>query len=157
MSHRLTPSYLLATGLGAGYLPLVPGTWGSLESLLLIWIVHHLVPAAHEVSFLWFLLAFFVVGGILSSTRVARREKDTDPSQVVVDEIAGQIVTLIAVPLTASNLISGFILFRVFDILKIFPARQAESLHGGWGIMLDDLIAGVQAGVLLYIVNSLRG
>lgn len=152
MKNRATLAKLAATGLGAGYLPAAPGTWGSLEAVALVWAVDRLFPVrAWTLLGALFLLFFF--GGVVASAAVARSENDSDPSIVVIDEIAGQILSLMWVPASGAGLLAGFLLFRVFDIIKPSPARRSESLPGGWGIMVDDLIAGIYSGAVLYFLH----
>lgn len=146
----------VATGLGAGYLPVAPGTWGSLEGAALAWLIHLWVPQRGALV-IGLAAAFFSATGVWAAAKTARYANDPDPSKVVIDEIAGQLLTLAWVPLTAASLALGFLLFRVFDIVKPFPARQSEDLPGGWGIMADDLIAGVFSGVCLLLLHRWLG
>jgi len=134
----------LATGLGSGYSPVVPGTAGSLVGLLLFLPVHGLPPAA----LLCAVLALSVVG-VVASGHVARLVRIEDPGIVVIDEVAGMWVTLLFLPLTPVTAVLGFVIFRVFDVVKPFPARRLEDLPGGLGIMCDDLMAGAYANLLL--------
>lgn len=135
----------IATLFGVGRLRPGPGTWASAVSVLL-W-----VAFARKVGFLWrmplaiSLAVLVTLIGILAATRVARGSGIKDPQFVVIDEVAGQLVALIAVPLSWKSLLAGFILFRAFDILKPPPVRQLEALPEGAGIMLDDVAAGLYA------------
>ncbi len=149
MSGNHAPVAWIATGLGAGYLPLAPGTWGSAQGVLLVALVE--IFFAHQARFLLTLLLVLIVGlGIWTAGLMASQRGQSDPSEIVIDEIAGQMVTLLAAPATPVAWVSGFFLFRLLDILKPFPARQSEKLPGGWGIVLDDLIAGIYGALLLY-------
>ena len=153
-------AFLVATSLGLGYGPKVPGTFGSLMGVLLAWVA---MSARHtavgwSAPFAIVDLVLIVVissAGVWAASRVARYLGSTDPQIVVVDEVAGQLVTFLglavpgAIALNWKYFLAGFILFRVFDIWKPFPARQAESLPEGWGIMADDWIAGAYAALLL--------
>jgi phosphatidylglycerophosphatase A len=141
----------LAIGFGAGYLPFAPGTWGALVAVALASLFHYFLPG-REAILLWLGFVFFTIAGVIVSGWVAREENITDPSIVVVDEIAGQFLTYLWVPLSPAALVFGFLLFRVFDITKPFPARRSERLPGGYGIVCDDLVAGVYAGVSLYLL-----
>ena len=143
----------VATGFGAGFLPLAPGTWGSLVAVVFVillyqvsapygWYVHLVV------TILLFPLAWWTAG------RVARENEDPDPNVVVIDEIFGQCLCLLWVPVISFYWILGFALFRFFDILKPFPAKQSESLPGGLGIVMDDLVAGLYAGLLLLLIYA---
>jgi phosphatidylglycerophosphatase A len=160
----------IATGLGLGYLPKAPGTWGSLLGVLLGWWALRSSRSAAEVAansahnFLLFecvLVLAVSAAGLWAAGRAARYLGKSDPQIVVVDEVAGQLIAYLglATPRTfALNwkyLLAGLILFRVFDIWKPFPARQAEALHGGLGIMADDWIAGVYAALVLGIARYL--
>lgn len=142
-------AYSLATAGGIGYAPLVPGTFGSLPGLALAWALLHW---AGNLA----LLAGFVVlalAGVWAAQRAAARERRDDPGIVVIDEVTGQMLTFAFLAPTVPVLILGFVLFRVFDILKPPPARQAESLPGGLGIMADDWIAGVFANLALHALR----
>jgi phosphatidylglycerophosphatase A len=137
---------VLATAFGSGYSPFAPGTAGSAVGLLLFW------PLAAR-PWPWQLaacvLVFFV--GVVAAGRVARSLGVEDPGLVVVDEVAGQWITLIALPFTPAVALAGFVLFRVMDVVKPWPARDLERLHGGWGIMADDVMAGVYAHLALRV------
>ena len=144
------------TGVGVGYLPIAPGTWGSLAALLLVFTVHWLFPH-HETVVLGSLVALLTFPAVVFSTRFSRSEGDPDPSRIVIDEILGQMLCLLFVPVSAVSLGAGFFLFRFFDIWKPFPVRNSEKLPGGMGIVCDDLIAGVYAGLCLKILIWLVG
>lgn len=153
MSRKHDPVAWIATGLGAGKLPLAPGTWGSAQAVLLVALVE--ISFSHQARFLLALLLALIIGlGIWTAGSIAVRSGESDPSEVVIDEIAGQILTLLAAPATPLAWLSGFLLFRLFDILKPFPIRQSERLPRGWGIVLDDLIAGVYAALSLYAASA---
>jgi phosphatidylglycerophosphatase A len=135
---------LVATGLGSGYSPVAPGTAGSLVGLLLF------LPLAGRA--LWIQLAAVVavtILGVLAGGRLATMLGAKDPGMVVVDEVAGQWITLLALPMTPVIAVAGFLLFRVMDIVKPWPARALERLPGGLGIMADDVAAGIYAHLLL--------
>ncbi len=152
MIGRKPISEWLATGLGAGYLPVAPGTWGSLEGVAVAWAVHLWAP--HREGLILAFGAAFVAGlGVWAAARTAAASNDPDPSKVVIDEVAGQLLAYVWVPLSWVSLALGFLLFRVFDIVKPFPARQSENLPGGWGIMTDDLIAGLFSGACLLLLH----
>jgi phosphatidylglycerophosphatase A len=143
LAHAAT---IFATGLGSGYSPIVPGTAGSLVGLVLFWPLH-LLPFAWQVA----LIAACFLLGVAASGHVARRVGLEDPSIVVVDEVVGMWVTLAFLPLNPITAVAGFVLFRVLDVFKPFPARQLEDLPGGWGVMSDDLMAGIYGNLLLRI------
>jgi phosphatidylglycerophosphatase A len=143
--------HAFVTGLGAGYLPLAPGTWGSLVALLLVFLLHWVLPA-HETMVLGGFVVLLTFPAIVLSTRVSLSENDPDPSKIVIDEILGQVLCLLWVPVSMVSLVAGFFLFRFFDIVKPFPVRNSEKLPGGVGIVCDDLIAGLYAGLSLKIL-----
>jgi phosphatidylglycerophosphatase A len=138
---------VLATGFGSGYSPLAPGTAGSAVGLLLFW-------PFHGVAVAWQIAATVAVffAGTAAATHVADRIGLEDPGIVVVDEIVGMWVTLLFLPLTAVTVAAGFVLFRVMDVFKPWPARDLEALPKGWGIMADDVMAGVYANLLVRVV-----
>jgi phosphatidylglycerophosphatase A len=145
-SPCLTAATFLATGFGSGYSPFAPGTAGSLVGLALLWPLARLAPEWQVAV----TAATFLVG-TLAAGHVAARAGIEDPGIVVVDEIVGQWVSLLFLPLSPATLALGFLLFRVFDVVKPWPARQLEALHGGLGIMTDDLMAGIYANLLLRV------
>jgi phosphatidylglycerophosphatase A len=137
---------LLATGFGAGYSPIAPGTAGTLVGLLLFWPLHNasiLVQIAAT-------LAMFVLA-VVSADITAKRTGLKDPSLVVVDEIIGMWISLLFLPWTPPVLVAAFVLFRAMDVLKPPPARGFESLPGGWGIVMDDVMAGIYANLIAQI------
>lgn len=164
----------LATGLGLGYLPRVPGTWGSLGGVALAWGIWQYSVLRPGLTMMKDLfppeLIFFEVSclvivpvaavGVWVAGRAAKHLGSRDPRVVVIDEVSGQHLTyLIGLGwvgvLNWKYLLLGFILFRAFDIWKPFPARQAESLPGGWGIMADDWAAGFYAAMGLWLARAL--
>jgi phosphatidylglycerophosphatase A len=137
-----------------GYLPWAPGTWGSLAAVVLVILIHQLSSpyslAVHVAcTLVLFPLAWFTSG------RFAREDGDLDPDVVVIDEIFGQFLCLLWVPVISFYWIFGFALFRFFDIVKPFPAKQSERLPGGLGIVMDDLVAGLYAGVVLWLIYAI--
>ncbi|MBI1748009.1 MAG: phosphatidylglycerophosphatase A [Acidobacteria bacterium] len=138
----------IATFLGIGYIPGPTGTYGSLATALIFYLVTFRTGTPNG----WWLsgLTFIIFSiGVWAAERVAQTTGNPDPKIVVVDEVVGQLVTWIFVPVRPFTLVAGFLLFRVFDIIKPFPARQLESAHGGWGIVLDDVMAGIYANLVL--------
>jgi phosphatidylglycerophosphatase A len=144
----------IATVGGIGYAPIAPGTFGSAAGLVL-W---SFLPAATAVQLA--AIALIAVGGAWAGTAAEQHFHTTDPGAIVVDEVAGMLLTLLLVPLTWKGAVLGFLLFRLFDIIKPFPARRLEQLHGGVGVMADDLAAAVYANLALraclWLVPSLR-
>lgn len=135
----------IATGGYAGYLPKAPGTWGSLVGLALYWLLHWLDLTAYLIA-----VAVVLVIGTVAAGAAEKIMDRKDPGLVVIDEIAGMLITLIAAPADWRFWILGFILFRFFDIVKPFPVNLADRrINGGTGIMLDDVIAGLYSLAIL--------
>jgi phosphatidylglycerophosphatase A len=143
----------LATGCGVGYLPLAPGTWGALAAVLLILAVYQLPGSTAFAIHVGLVSVLFPVAWFTSS-QVTKVEGESDPAYVVIDEIVGQLVCLLFVPITPLSLLLGFALFRSFDILKPFPIRRSERLPGGLGIVIDDVIAAIYAGIVLRLIHA---
>jgi phosphatidylglycerophosphatase A len=135
---------LLATWFGLGFLPAAPGTFGALGAVPLL-IGQRMFGAASQAA----LLAGLILTAIAAAGAYAARAGRADPPEVVIDEAAGMALTLFLVPLNLWTLSGGFLLFRLFDILKPFPVRSLERLPGGWGIVFDDLCAGLYAQACL--------
>jgi len=143
---------LIATFFGIGRLRPGPGTWGSAATMLLWAVLADLVAPSLRTPLAITLAAAVVLIGIPAATRVARGAGIKDPQFVVIDEVAGQLVALIAVPLGWKSFLAGFILFRVFDILKPPPVRQLEAIPEGAGIVLDDVAAGLYALGIMHLL-----
>ena len=140
----------IATAGYSGFFPMAPGTVGSAVGLA-VWALAR-AGGAGLASELVVAAALLVIGA-WAATRAERDLGTTDPGPVVIDEVMGMCVTMVAAPFTWPAALAGFFLFRAFDIVKPPPARQLERCHGGWGIMLDDLAAGVYAwGALALLV-----
>jgi phosphatidylglycerophosphatase A len=142
----------VATFFGAGRLRPGPGTWGALATSLLWWLLAAHLPPAARIPAILVLIILVTAIGIPAATLEARGCGKKDPSHVVIDEVAGQLVTLIACPIVWRALLVGFILFRVFDILKPPPIRSLEKLPEGTGIVVDDLGAGVYGLIALQLL-----
>ncbi len=137
-------SFLIATGLGLGYVPKAPGTAGALLGILIGLLVNFL-PLILGLFF----LIFLVLLGCYVSTRVEERLGGKDPQIVVIDEIAGMAISLWLIPISFSSVLIQFLLFRAFDIYKPFPVKQMETIFKrGAGIMMDDVMAGVIVNLL---------
>lgn len=143
-------AYYVATVFNLGKLPVFPGTWGSAGGLLLCLALHKFVVLYVAV----FLAIFFA--GVIASGRIEHLARIKDPSYVVIDEFACIFVVYFLVPITATNVIAGFMLYRLFDIIKLQPIRRLEKIHGGWGIMLDDLMAAVYTNLILQYYNFVK-
>lgn len=141
------PARLITSWLGAGHLPVAPGTWGSLAALPFAWAIAY---AFGPIGLLIGCFVALVLG--LWATRVVLREGGKDPSHVVIDEVVGQwIAVLPAAPGEPWPWIAAFFAFRVFDIVKPWPASHFDSkVSGAMGVVMDDVVAGVYAAVAVY-------
>jgi phosphatidylglycerophosphatase A len=136
-----------ATGFGVGYSPLAPGTLGTLIAIPVYYFLSEIPPPVYEITLIGF---FFLSVWISENAEVFFRKKDD--SRIVIDEMMGFLITMLWVPKTTLFIIVGFILFRFFDILKPFPIRHLEKrLKGGFGVVLDDVMAGVYANIILHL------
>lgn len=136
---------VIATFFGTGRLRPGPGSWGSAATVLLWWILTRWIPPNWQPWAAFLLAVLAVLVGIPAASRVARATALKDPQFVVIDEVAGQLITLIAVPVSWKSLLLGFILFRGFDIVKPPPLSRLERLPEGVGIVADDVGAGLYA------------
>ena len=143
---------LIATFCGIGRLHPGPGTWASATTVVLWAAIAHVTPLALRTPLAIAIALLVALIGIPAATRVARASAIKDPQFVVIDEVAGQLIALIAVPLAWKTLLAGFILFRAFDIIKPPPVRQLEKLPEGTGIVLDDVGAGIFALVVMHLL-----
>ena len=160
------------TTFGVGYLPLAPGTWGSMvgvgiylafeqivssasaDFLLKGWTELQIAAWLHAVIIILFL--FFCLLGIWAANRATILFKDKDPQQAVVDEVIGQLITFLFVPFLVSwhFVLAGFLLFRLFDIWKPYPIDSLQNLPAGIGVCADDILAGVYAGTCLALIYA---
>ncbi len=145
----------VATCCGLGYFPIAPGTAGSIAGVALAAGIGHL-----PVSRLWqsTLVAMAVAAvfalGVWAGGEAEKFFGRVDPGSVVIDEVAGQMIALLRRPATSWKwLVAGFVLFRIFDVAKPFPAGRAEKLPGGWGIMLDDVVAALYSLAVLWLLE----
>jgi phosphatidylglycerophosphatase A len=143
---------LVATFFGIGRLHPGPGTWGSAATVVLWAAVAHELSASLRTPVAITLAVLITLIGIPAATRVARASAAKDPQFVVIDEVAGQLIALIAVPLAWKTFLAGLILFRAFDIVKPPPVRQLERLPEGTGIVLDDVAAGIFALIGMHLL-----
>ncbi len=143
---------LTGTFFFAGRMKPGPGTWGSAAAMLLWRFFGEMIDPRWQTVSVVAAAAAVTAIGIPAATRVAREAGKEDPSHVVIDEVAGQLITLIGAPLHWSSLLAGFLLFRVFDITKPFPIRRLERLPEGTGIMLDDVGAGFYALAIMQLL-----
>ncbi len=140
-------STVVATGLGLGYSPVAPGTFGAALGVALFALARHWPLWAHLVG-----VAVLFLGGTAAADRLAARMGKKDPGRAVIDEVAGMWVSLLLLPFGVRTASIAFIAFRITDTLKPWPARQMEGLPGGWGIMADDMMAGVYANLMVRAV-----
>ncbi|HEV2350071.1 MAG TPA: phosphatidylglycerophosphatase A [Terriglobia bacterium] len=151
IERRPGPAVWIATSGGVGFFPFAPGTAGSAVGLGLVMAI-----AALPLARIWQQAAIAALAlalgalGVWAATQAEKYFAKTDPGQVVIDEVVGQMITLLFCPAaTWKWLLAGFVLFRFFDVVKPFPARRLERAPGGWGIMLDDVAAGIYGALAL--------
>jgi phosphatidylglycerophosphatase A len=151
-------AWTLGTFFGSGLLKPGPGTYGSIAALLLWYAAAHTFNPSPLALGIGSAIAAVVVTliGIPAATIVARESGKKDPGHVVIDEVAGQLIALIALPATPGYAVLGLFLFRFFDIIKPWPIRKLERLPEGTGIMLDDVAAGILAFICTSIVRTLH-
>jgi phosphatidylglycerophosphatase A len=142
---------LLATGFGVGYSPVAPGTLGTLIAILIYYFLSEIPPPLYEIT----LIGFFFLS-VWISENAERLFGKKDDQRIVVDEVIGFLITMLWVPKTICFIIIGFFLFRFFDILKPFPIRRLEKgFKGGFGVVLDDVVAGVYANIILRLIYGI--
>jgi phosphatidylglycerophosphatase A len=152
MRHRI--SIAIASMLHIGFIPGAPGTYASIATTLIFLLVyffaHRIIPSLHLSA-----VCLISLVGVVTATDASRSTGKEDPSFVVIDEAAGQLLTFLFLPVNPFNLILGTAAFRLFDIWKPFPIRKLESIGKGVGVMADDLLAGVYANLALQLLNLL--
>ena len=141
----------IATVCGVGYLPVAPGTWATAVGVAIAYGLGNNLPAYTIV------LLVLLILGIMTSGVIEKLLNQTDPGIVVIDEVVGVMIALWGLPLIWSVMICGFFLFRAFDMFKIYPINKLEDQPGGWGIMLDDCMAGVYTNIILRIALRCAG
>jgi phosphatidylglycerophosphatase A len=152
---RWDGAFLLATWFGCGYAPKAPGTAGSLAALAIA-IAIHLAYGSGRITFLA-LAALLLIPGIWAAGVMAKRERLEDPGIVVVDEVIGQWITLAgASTLNWKSALAAFVLFRALDVWKPPPARQLERLPAGYGIVADDVMAGLYGALVIVLLDRLQ-
>ncbi len=138
----------IATGAGLGKIPFAPGTFGTLAGILFVLLLKIINP-----GYVTFCVVAIIIFSIWIADNAERVLKQKDPGCIVIDEMAGYVVTMVGIPLSISTMATGFILFRLFDILKPWPVKYFEKkFNGGAGIVLDDLIAGLLGSAVLRIL-----
>jgi phosphatidylglycerophosphatase A len=149
----------LATGAYMGYAPVAPGTVGSLGCAVLVWFfVPEVTPASSPLALGVMLLSTLAFAALaIWAAALAERQFGHDSSRIVIDEYAGFVISVLLLPKSLLLFAVAFVLFRALDIVKPFPARQAEALPGGVGIVMDDLVAGIYTNVLLRVMLLVQG
>ena len=139
-----------------GKFPLAPGTFASLIANLSLYLVllYHNEASIDLRLLMAFLVPFLFFAGVFASSIITKEINDKDPSSIVIDEWVGQWIPFIFLHLNIQNLVLSFIFFRIFDISKILFIKKFESFSGGWGVMLDDVLAGFYALVLVIMFNQ---
>ena len=138
-------AYIIATGFGSGYSPLIPGTAGSFIALMIF-----ILAPLDNASWLIICLIVFFTG--VWAAQIVEKEHGKDPGLVVIDEFVGQWISLLFLPRIFLVFIAAFIIFRILDILKPFPANDSQKLAHGWGIMIDDVIAGIYTNLIIQLL-----
>lgn len=145
---------IIATGLGIGYSPIIPGTLGSLLGVVIFFLLLKLKLSL----LLWIIiliLLFFL--GVITATQAEKLFLKKDSRKIVIDEVVGCLVFLLFIPHIKWCIITGFVLYRILDIVKPFPADKSQELAGGWGIMVDDLIVAVYTVVVINAAVFIKG
>ena len=143
----------MSTGFGSGYSPIAPGTAGTVVGCLMFFVLNYFFPqyfpgaGLDSIYFIGLTLVFLIIG--VKASAYLEKEWGEDPQKIVIDEIVGVWVTLLFVPYSLVNLLLAFVLFRLFDIFKPLYIRKFESMKNGWGVMMDDVAAGVYANLCL--------
>ena len=155
----------IATCFGLGWLPVAPGTWGSLPPAILFGLLMYTGAPTATTVVMAIMLVVGCVACVLCAPASIAAKGDDDPGEVVMDEFAAQALTFLAVPLVVPRGLCGweslvlagvgFLAFRVLDIAKPWPVKELERLPAGWGILADDLAAGVGSAILVYIAMRL--
>ncbi|PKN77597.1 MAG: phosphatidylglycerophosphatase A [Candidatus Cloacimonetes bacterium HGW-Cloacimonetes-1] len=154
MTKRLTFSTFIGSLFGIGFIPFAPGTFGTLFAVIIYWFIPESVFTIPNAAYYFGGLAILSVISALISTS-AEKILGKDAGTIVIDELCGYFVTVALLPKTIPVLIYSFILFRVFDIAKPFPIKQSQNIKAGWGVTVDDLLAGIYANVLIQILIKL--
>ena len=153
ISYRQQIIKFLASGFFTGYFPVASGTIGSLVGIIAYLILQDVPNTLYTA-----IVILICIVGVYIAGEAEKIYQSKDSSYIVIDEIAGIFLTFIFLPRGINFLIAGFIIFRIFDILKPFPIRLIdEKLEGGWGIMLDDIMAGIYANISLRLLGWITG
>ncbi len=145
----------MSTGFGSGYSPIAPGTAGAVVGCIIFYLLHHFFPVyfpgegIQSLYFIGLILAFLYIGA--RASHYLEKDWGEDPQKIVIDEIVGVWIALLFIPFSITNLTLAFVLFRLFDIFKPLYIRKFENIKNGWGVMMDDVAAGVYANICLQV------
>ena len=149
MKSSTSPAHLISTLFHVGYLPVAPGTVGSILALIFYYLF---LTSLDPIFIIFIVLVVFIVGTIASSY-VEMIDGEEDPGYIIIDEVIGMWISLIGLPTRVSLFLLAFILFRFFDIFKPFPIRESQEVGYGIGVMLDDVIAGIYTLIIVQIIT----
>ena len=158
MSYRCSLFYmpnlskLIATFFGLGYMPIAPGTFGALGGLLISFMLMRLGVDFSTFQYLHIFLIISAFGAGVYACNQLKSEWGHDPSKVVIDETMGYWISILFLPINLNILLAGFVLFRAFDIVKPFGIKKIDQSHTSYSVMLDDVVAGIYANIVLQIV-----
>ncbi len=138
----------IATGFYSGYMPKAPGTWGSVVGVLIWFFLYRL-----DIAVYWGVVAVLFLAGTIAAGAAEKIVDQPDPGIITIDEVVGQLMVLAIVPASPIWVLTGFVIFRFFDIIKPFPVNWLDNhIHGGLGIMLDDVAAGLYAMAVIWVL-----
>lgn len=141
---------IIASVFYIGYLPVAPGTLGSLAALIAYYFI------CHSAVLMGAVILIIIILGFITAGKVEKMFGEKDPEEIIIDEFGGMLISLYRIPPTMGYVVTGFLLFRFFDIVKPRPIRNLEKLNGSLGIMSDDLIAGVYTNIALQVIYILN-
>ena len=144
---------LFITFFGSGYSPVAPGTAGTLATIVFLAPIYLLFPQYIHYIIIALIIAF-LYPAIVLSTKAEQYWQKEDPGYVVIDEVLGYFFAVLFLPINIYTLIASFFIFRILDILKPFPAYESQSLPGGWGIVIDDIIVGIYTNLIIRIFQA---
>ena len=146
----------MSTGFGSGYSPIAPGTAGSIVGCIIVYILNLIWPVyfpgagVDSIYFILLTVIFLIIG--VKASHYLEPDWGEDPQKIVIDEIVGVWIALFFIPYSVLNLVLAFVLFRVFDIFKPLGIRKFENMKDGWGVMMDDVVAGIYANICLQLI-----
>ena len=134
----------------AGYVPFGPGTFGTLGAVIPFYFIAGLTPPFYLITIL-----FFTAISIKITNHCIKYYNEEDPGEIVIDEVCGYLFTMFMLPFNWFNVLSGILIFRILDIIKPYPVRKAENLRDGYGIILDDVLAGIYSNIIIHLINRI--